>query len=745
MTTGTSVPDGPSVGADVRADAGTGTVDQDATDGTGPALPRLLALGSTAVLLFSVLVVLFEIIDIVGDPQTFLAVVAATLVLATAFAQVVRARTAVLVCVVLLGLGVWTYANALGVDVFAAQGHVVDDVVAMVTGLSVLRLKLIELWVLAVTPGPVFLTWFLVVRRRYLGAATVGGGTLAFFVLTGDADPTMAMLGVLGATGTVGFSRLERFGGDTRGVEALAVVFAAMVVVTMTVSVVPGGTGQPIQLFGQSEDRTMEGNLLNDDQRLTVVGSIELSPEVRFTVESEEPAYWRAAAYDRYTGDGWVRTGSGRDYPGRLPGPPGRTETITQEYVVESDLAVMPAAWRPVSVSGADGVQVSDMGGLQPTDPFSSGDRYTVTSHRPVASDSALRRASEDYPDRIEDRYTRLPASTPDRVDDRTDEITAGADNPYDTASAIESWLEDNREYSLDVDRPSGDVADSFLFEMEAGYCTYYATTMVTMLRTQGIPARFTVGYTSGERVDDDEYLIRGLDSHAWVEVYFPEHGWVNFDPTPAGPRQAAEQDRLVEAGVSDGDDGTVGPATTTTTTTTRPTTTTTTTTTRPDDRTVTTTATEPTTTGSTDTATPSTTRDEDDGGLGLPALPSREQVALLLVVVAGVVAASRRTGAAERVYRAVWLRWQPRADPAADVERAFERVEYLLGRTHRPRAPGETRRAYLDDLDVDDRVEAVYSAYERARYAGEVSQSLADETVRLANQVVGDRTGPFG
>lgn len=72
---------------------------------------------------------------------------------------------------------------------------------------------------------------------------------------------------------------------------------------------------------------------------------------------------------------------------------------------------------------------------------------------------------------------------------------------------------------------------------MDAGYCTYYATTMVTMLRSQGVPARFVVGYTTGEQVGDDRYRVRGLNSHAWVQVYFPDVGWVRFDPTPAGPR----------------------------------------------------------------------------------------------------------------------------------------------------------------------------------------------------------------
>ncbi|WP_148417044.1 transglutaminase-like domain-containing protein, partial [Haloferax sp. KTX1] len=95
-------------------------------------------------------------------------------------------------------------------------------------------------------------------------------------------------------------------------------------------------------------------------------------------------------------------------------------------------------------------------------------------------------------------------------------------------------------------------------FEMDEGYCVYFATTMVTMLRTQGIPARMTVGYTSGQRIDENQWVVRGLNSHAWVEVYFPDQGWVQFDPTPSGPREAVRQQRIEEAS-SDDSSPTVG------------------------------------------------------------------------------------------------------------------------------------------------------------------------------------------
>ncbi|NIW30895.1 MAG: transglutaminase, partial [Actinobacteria bacterium] len=295
---------------------------------------------------------------------------------------------------------------------------------------------------------------------------------------------------------------------------------------------------------------TIESSLVGGGDSVTVQGSIELSPTVRFAVTADRPARWRAGAFDRYTGSGWVRSGQSAPYESRLNRPiaPDRVRN-RQTFEVRSETGVMPAAWKPVEVvEGADDALVTSMGALEPAGGLGEGDTYSVVSVQPTPSPTALRNAGSDYPDGLVERYTQLPESTPARVGEFTEQLTAEADNPYDTARVIEQWLEANKEYSLEVDRPQGDVAASFIFEMEAGYCTYYATAMVTMLRSQGIPARFVTGYTAGEQVDEDRWVVRGLDSHAWVEVYFPGQGWIPFDPTPAGPRQSAEQASLAQA-----------------------------------------------------------------------------------------------------------------------------------------------------------------------------------------------------
>ena len=80
---------------------------------------------------------------------------------------------------------------------------------------------------------------------------------------------------------------------------------------------------------------------------------------------------------------------------------------------------------------------------------------------------------------------------------------------------------------------PAGqDPLDWFLFHSKKGFCNYYATAEVLLLRSAGIPARMVVGFAQGEFDPPNHYVVRQRDSHAWPEVYFPGIGWVEFEPT---------------------------------------------------------------------------------------------------------------------------------------------------------------------------------------------------------------------
>ncbi|MFT4921211.1 MAG: transglutaminase-like putative cysteine protease [Haloarculaceae archaeon] len=266
------------------------------------------------------------------------------------------------------------------------------------------------------------------------------------------------------------------------------------------------------------------------------------STTVHLTVESSQPAYWRTASYDRYTGSGWVQTSNSQPYTGTIDG--GGIDGPRMEYQVTLNrtATAIPTVWQPDRVTGLGGLQVTDGLAVQSTGALAPGTTYTAVSHRPPRDPTVLQSAGQTYPDAIESRYTGEEPSGDSRVKKLTDTITADADNSYEKAQAIETWLETRKEYSLNVSRTSSDMAETFIFDMEKGYCEYFATSMVVMLRSQDIPARYVVGYSTGQQVGENTYRVRALNAHAWVEVYFEDVGWVKFDPTPGRSRLQQEQ-----------------------------------------------------------------------------------------------------------------------------------------------------------------------------------------------------------
>jgi len=103
----------------------------------------------------------------------------------------------------------------------------------------------------------------------------------------------------------------------------------------------------------------------------------------------------------------------------------------------------------------------------------------------------------------------------------------------------VTNWLRDNIQYSRVTDPPptGQDPLDWFLFDYKIGFCNFYASSEVMMLRVLGVPSRLAVGYASGtQETSSGVYEVRALDSHAWPDVYFPGFGWVPFEPTASQP-----------------------------------------------------------------------------------------------------------------------------------------------------------------------------------------------------------------
>jgi hypothetical protein len=166
-----------------------------------------------------------------------------------------------------------------------------------------------------------------------------------------------------------------------------------------------------------------------------------------------------------------------------------------------------------------------------------AGLRYRAQSFIDDPARSITREAANLDP-ALRELYLGTPGLDP-RVAALAKRLTANEPVPMDRARRIEEHLR-GKDYSYTLDLPKQVPADPvayFLFERRRGHCEYFASSMALMLRTIGIPSRLATGFQSGTfNPLTGWYLVRGTDAHAWVEAFFPGHGWVTFDPTPPNP-----------------------------------------------------------------------------------------------------------------------------------------------------------------------------------------------------------------
>ena len=170
-----------------------------------------------------------------------------------------------------------------------------------------------------------------------------------------------------------------------------------------------------------------------------------------------------------------------------------------------------------------------------PLEPLRPNSTYRIVAELNLASEEAMRNATQDYYPGIVSRYLQVPDTLPQRVRTLAAALTEDATNPYDSAATIEAFLR-TLEYTTvpgEIDHDA-DFVDHFLFESRKGYSDHFASAMAMMLRTQGIPTRLVLGFGPGS-ADQEEggYLVKDRDSHSWPEVFFPNIGWAPFEPTP--------------------------------------------------------------------------------------------------------------------------------------------------------------------------------------------------------------------
>jgi transglutaminase-like putative cysteine protease len=122
-----------------------------------------------------------------------------------------------------------------------------------------------------------------------------------------------------------------------------------------------------------------------------------------------------------------------------------------------------------------------------------------------------------------------------------------GEGSPEEKVDRLEQHLLTQYTYTTDLlGRDGQQPLEEFLFTYQSGHCELFATSMVLMLRSQGIPARFVTGFLGAEHNPlQDYYILRQQNAHAWVEAFTPERGWRVYDPTPPEGRPAVARRSL--------------------------------------------------------------------------------------------------------------------------------------------------------------------------------------------------------
>jgi MYXO-CTERM domain-containing protein len=303
-------------------------------------------------------------------------------------------------------------------------------------------------------------------------------------------------------------------------------------------------------------------------------------------VRSPRRSYWKAVNLTAFDGMRWVQ--NLRQSGGPIDTPTGDREWVQTIRVTVRALrsTQFVAAGTTLRVADSQRAAVRNAPGVLDTAgrPLRRGQAYTATVYVPRPTTRQLRAAGTNYPAWLHADYgvlrvpqarsgsnvlevvlpffdapaprreaelaaATLAASPYARVYALARRLRARAKTPYEFVLAVERFLTRGFAYS-ETPPPSTTPLADFLLRDRVGYCQQFSGAMALLLRMGGVPARVSAGFAPGV-VDDrrKEYVVRDIDAHSWVEVYFPGIGWVTRDPTPGASPARSQTADLVASG----------------------------------------------------------------------------------------------------------------------------------------------------------------------------------------------------
>ncbi|MBR5560156.1 MAG: transglutaminase domain-containing protein [Clostridia bacterium] len=366
------------------------------------------------------------------------------------------------------------------------------------------------------------------------------------------------------------------------GVTGRRILPSAALVLALTLWLLPlaGSTVPELASFAARMRRTIDDYLFFTEPRTTfsmsaagwqplgaerLGGTVSPIDEPVMQVETGSRTLLRATVKNEYTGLAWADTTSGRRYLFVSPRyAPLRRDLFDQARPARSVQSMLPDTQLITVTLRADAASTlfltqrflspkgegvvayySPSTEVFATHSLTQGERYTFLGRNLTAATEGVRAAvlaaydaADPYLETVRSRYLQLPPSVDERVYALAQQITASADNDFDRASALCTYLQNALRYSLVQSEPPvhQDFVSWFLFEEQRGYCTSFASAMTVLARCIGLPARYVEGYAA-EPDADGLARVTQQNGHAWTEIYFPGFGFLPFDPTPGEGR----------------------------------------------------------------------------------------------------------------------------------------------------------------------------------------------------------------
>ncbi len=358
----------------------------------------------------------------------------------------------------------------------------------------------------------------------------------------------------------------------TRGLKAIAL---ALVLALLASWLTPGQrqTVPQLEKMADSIRQTIEDYFFfTDSRRMFSLSSQGYQPMGRkawgkplipdsplMTVSVSGKTYLRGTALDMYNGRAWYDTLSNERYGFQSMRFVGLKAALFDEALPDGErgpslsLSVQMLDTLPSTLFVPQRLRSLAPGeGMVPyfntssevfiTRDLRQGDSYSARFEAYVAGDTAtdalasrLSGVHDPAYEAIRGTYTKLPGHLKPGglIDQLAREVAGGIQDPYQQALALMRHLKSNYHYSLDVPDAPGelDFASQFLFDIQQGYCTYFATAMTVLARSLDLPARYVEGFLADPK-GAEAITLTARNAHAWTEIYIAGIGWVTFDAT---------------------------------------------------------------------------------------------------------------------------------------------------------------------------------------------------------------------